>query len=469
MPEDQQTAPDEITVAPALPGLELPEYHGRRPAKMKTSLSGVGDRINTAHDLGARVIFVGEARVKKAGHEDTDDGLIYVEGLKATELYEIPGPAGLRLLSTVRTAYRTATEGAAPLPYHPGDEVKTDGSGVVITPGDALSIEDDPIVRSLTDATLSPVVVVYSDGARELWPDDFDPGDQRPPLGSVALDEQDQQTVVVKILDAASGETVEEWTAEQENARLLALEVAAETDEEHAAALAEFEDLRARHLSDDFDLSPEEIDRLDELDGRFRAEARADREVADELAARRHEHQDAETPDPTPAEPGPDPAEANEGLDGNPSDTFPGYAGDAPDDELVIDSDEVAAWEGSARAPEIVDPMPDDPGPDPAAPPAEPSTDAYAFIERTVEEIREVLPEVTDRDEVLEYLAAEELGRIRDGGKHLKPRSSVIVLLTRRAAELFVADDAPAPALPGSAEGFEPPENADDEPEEPTR
>lgn len=424
MPDDQNP-PEEITAELSLPGLELPEYHGRRPAKMKTSVSGTGNKITTAHELDATVIFVAEAKVRGVGHDQDGDDLVYVEKLTVRDLYEIQGAQGKRLLSTVRSAYRAATDGATPLPYDPGAEVKTDGSGVVITPGDALSIEGDAIVRSLTDERLSPVVVVYSDGARELWPDDFEPADPRPPVGTVVLDEQDAETVVMKILDASTGETLEEWTDEQENARLLARAI-----------------------------------RLEELSARFEAEARADREVADEIAARRHEAQDAETPDPTPADPGPDPAEANEDLDGDPAETFPGYEGDPPDDEIAVEE-----WETSARAPEIVDPMPDDPGPDPVSTSAEPSVDAYAFVDRTVEEIRELLPQLTDRDEVLDYLAAEERGRHRGEGKNLKPRSTVLVMLKRRAEELFVADAPAAPALPPTPEGFTPPENADAEQE----
>lgn len=468
---DEQTTPEEITTELSLPGLELPEYHGRRPAKMKTAVSGTGNKITTAHDLGATVIFVAEAKVRGVGHDEDGDDLVYVEKLTVRDLYEIQGAQGKRLLSAVRSAYRAATDGATPLPYDRGAEVKTDASGVVITPGDALSIEGDSIVRSLTDESLSPVVVVYSDGARELWPDDFEPNDPRPPVGSVVLDEQDAETVVMKILDAASGETVEEWTDEQENARLLALEHAAEEDEtRHAAAaedraerefaLGQFEELRARNETEE--LEGEDAELFVELRERFEAEARADREVFEDLR-RGHEAQDAELGDPTPAGPGPDPAEANEELDGDPAETFPGYAGDAPDDELVIDEAEVAAWEGSARAPEVVDPMPDDPGPDPATPPAEPSTDAYAFVDHTVDEIRGWLPDVTNRDEVLDYLAAEEAGRLRPGGKHLNPRSTVLNLLKRRAEELFVADAPAAPPLPPTADGFEPPENADEE------
>lgn len=457
MPDDQ-TTPDEITAELSLPGLELPEYHGRRPAKMKTAVSGTGNKITTAHDLGATVIFVAEAKVRGVGHDEDGEDLVYVEKLTVRDLYEIQGAQGKRLLSTVRSAYRAATDGVKPIPYPPGSEVKTDASGVVITPADALGIDGDSIVRSLTDESLTPVVIVYSDGGRELWPDDFEPTDPRPPIGSVVLDENDAETVVMKILDAASGETVEEWTAEQENARLLALEHAAETDEERAAALAEFEALRAR---DDDDLTDEDLARRDELLARFEAEARADREVADEIAGRRQEAHDAETPDPTPAEPGPDPAEANEGLDGDPADAFPGYEGDPPDDELEIPADDVAAWEASARHPEIVDPMPDDVGPEE---PAEIHVDDYAFVDRSVEDLRPLVAELDDRDEVLRYLAAEEAGRLRPGGKHLNPRSTVIVLLKRRAEELFVADAPAAPPLP-SGDGFTPPENADAEQE----
>ncbi len=49
---------------PSLEGLELPEYHGRRPVRMKTALIGVGTRTTRAHSIGDRFVLVLEVRMK---------------------------------------------------------------------------------------------------------------------------------------------------------------------------------------------------------------------------------------------------------------------------------------------------------------------------------------------------------------------------------------------------------------------
>ncbi len=182
---DEATTPDtEVTHQPTLPTLELPDYHGRLPAGMKTALSGAGNRIARPHSLGDRVVLVVEAKVKKAGHEETDDGLIYVEALKVLDLFELDRDQGSRLISSVRSAYRTADDmvkGKTPLPNY-GEVGYTDASGVVLTPAEVASLRGDPI-RVLATEALTPAVVVYSDATRELWPDEFPKDAPRPHVG----------------------------------------------------------------------------------------------------------------------------------------------------------------------------------------------------------------------------------------------------------------------------------------------
>lgn len=234
--EDVPTPADDevgITHQPALPELELPEYHGRKPVGMKTSVNGAGNRLSRAHDIDDRVVLVIEARVKKAGHESTDDGLLYAESLKVVDLFEIQGDAGRRLLSGVRQAYRTADDqgkGRKALPIttidpETGLEVVTDGSGVVLTPADLAEIRGEPLA-AMTDDRMTPVVVVFSDGLRNIWPDEFDTDTARPSAGDrfEAEDPEAAQVHVAKLLNAETGETIEEWTDEQENARLLEME-----------------------------------------------------------------------------------------------------------------------------------------------------------------------------------------------------------------------------------------------------
>lgn len=230
----------EIVHEPTLPELELPDYHGRKPSGMKTSITGAGNRLTRAHEIGERVILVVEAKVKKAGHEELDDGLEYVEGLKVVDLFEIQGTPGKRLLSSVRQAYRLAddqvkgktalTDGDVDL----GAAGVTDASGNVLTPAELAELRGDPVRAMLDDAT-TPVVVVYSDGARETWPDEFEKDAPRPKAGDrFEVEGETGPTAyvyVAELLHGDTGETLDRWTKDQEADRLLGLEKKAEAEE----------------------------------------------------------------------------------------------------------------------------------------------------------------------------------------------------------------------------------------------
>lgn len=202
-----------ITNQPALPALELPEYHGRQAVKMKTALTGAGSRITRPHSIGDRVVLVIEARVKSAGHEDTDDGLEYVEKVKVLDLFELAGDQGSRLISTVRSLYRTAEDqvkGKTPI-ADLGEKGYTDGSGVALTAKELAELRGDPI-RAILSPDLTPAVVVYSDGARELWPDMFPKDAPRPKLGEVYLSDGGN-VEVVKLLHHDTGEELVDVSA----------------------------------------------------------------------------------------------------------------------------------------------------------------------------------------------------------------------------------------------------------------
>jgi hypothetical protein len=185
------------------------EYHGRKPVGMKTSVNGAGNRIAREHSIGDRVILVLEAKVKKAGHEDTDDGLIYTEVLKVVDLFEVAGVPGRTLISTMRSAHRTAAEkaaGSAPIPGT-GDVGYADASGIVLTPREVAALRGDP-VRAMVTERLMPAVVVYDDEARQLWPDDFAVDVARPHIGQKILDGETVRTVLT-LLDAETGEELD--------------------------------------------------------------------------------------------------------------------------------------------------------------------------------------------------------------------------------------------------------------------
>lgn len=191
---------------PALPSFELPDYHGRRPASMRTTLTGAGTRVTRSHTIGDRLVLVIEARVKSAAHEETDDGLVYVEKLKVLDLFELDRDQGSRLISTVRSLYRTAEDavkGRRPLPGA-GEVGYTDASGVVLTPAEVAELRGDPI-RALLSPELQPAVIVYDDGARDLWPDDYPRDTARPKVGE-RFETADGYAEVVRLLHHETGE-----------------------------------------------------------------------------------------------------------------------------------------------------------------------------------------------------------------------------------------------------------------------
>lgn len=198
---------DELAIAqPSLPSLELPQYHGRTPVGMRTSLTGAGTRITSAHGIDDRVVLVIEGRVKHAGHDSTDDGLVYVEKIKAVDVFELDTDQGSRLLALLRSTHNTAADaasGRAALPLL-GDVGYTDASGVVLTPAEVASLRGDPI-RVLVSDELTPAVIVLENGLRRLWPEEFPPNAPRPYVGEV-LDELD--SAVAEVLHTITGEPI---------------------------------------------------------------------------------------------------------------------------------------------------------------------------------------------------------------------------------------------------------------------
>ena len=439
-----------MTEQKTLEGLVLPPTRdGRTPSGMKTSIGGAGNRISRTHELGERVVLVIEAKVKSSGHEETEkDGVLYVESMKTLDLFELPEAPGRRLLAALRQSYRTA-EGQPPLTNGDetageGIEVAVDAAGVAITPAELAALREDP-ASALEDERFDHVVLVFADGSRGLWPDDWaGTGQSRAPIGgtmrrpgSRTPGDVDQ---VVELLDAKTGETLDKWTDEREQERLLALEQSAEADEERAEALERFEFLRDRMAEGP--LEHEEAFEYETLLERFTDEARADRETMEELGIG-------------------EPAEANEDLV-QPGEPDPDGPFERPDEELELEVElETCAICGRPEADELHDGPADTEGlhlfePHELEDEHAPQGDDYLFVDRDVADLKADLRNVTDRDAVLRALRAEEDGR----GRGLKPRKGALEALEKRAGELFVAEDEGAPE-PGG-DDLEVPENADD-------
>lgn len=199
---------------------DLPEYHGRKPVGMRTSLSGTGNRITQAHGIGERFVIVAEVKCGFAGHKEVDGQLNYVESHSVVDMFEVlDGKAASRLIATMRQAARAAADHGrrTPLEGAPGtDEADmgavgfTDASGVVLTPSELADLRGDPVAALIGDT--AQVVVVYDTSERALWPDDYPADTIRPSVG----DSTDERGTVVEVLDAVTAEPVDDFAADDD-------------------------------------------------------------------------------------------------------------------------------------------------------------------------------------------------------------------------------------------------------------
>jgi hypothetical protein len=252
---------DETVVAPSLP-IPLPTFEGIQPVGVVCKLNGAGSRIVRAMHYEERVVLVVEAEVSNVGHGKTGDGMKRIHTLSVKDLFELEGKPGATLIRSLRQAYklsedqragRTAFEGIGDVDPADGLELHVDESGAVLTTAELAERRGELLGLPVIDVA----VLVFDDGTRALWPDDFaEATGPHPEAGeSIRLPgakEHDEPVVVRQVLDADTGETLEEWTDEQENERLRELEEAAARDEARAdrEAAEELERGRGRTVGD---------------------------------------------------------------------------------------------------------------------------------------------------------------------------------------------------------------------------
>lgn len=226
---------DEVaTHQPTLPDLELPDYHGQKPSGMRTNVSGTGNRLTRPHGIGDRAVLVLEVKCNEAGHKEIDDALFYVEKHRVVDMFELDRDAGTRLLRHLRATYATASaeaRGQSQLETPDGQVMHADENGVVLTDRELAERRGD-VLHIIGAEDETPVVVIYEDGARLLWPDEYAQGAPRPnigdagPLGTVTellhhetgepvggpFDEQRAATdAAVDYFGGTTSATVDEW------------------------------------------------------------------------------------------------------------------------------------------------------------------------------------------------------------------------------------------------------------------
>lgn len=234
--------------AVALPGMGLPEFEGIVPVGVSARLaSSVGQRVQRAIRNNERVVLVIEAECVDVHHKVMAGGPYRVHDLRVLDFYEVTGRDGKRVLARARRLFRMAEDalgGRTKLTslldetHYPAG-VSLDGQGVVMTEAELAAMRGE----DWWDADLTPIVIVFEDATRGLWPDEWEglgqtkarPGGFMRRPGSPREGDMGQ---VRQWLDADTGETLEEWTEQKEAARLLVLEeeaMAQEAAEDEAA------------------------------------------------------------------------------------------------------------------------------------------------------------------------------------------------------------------------------------------
>lgn len=249
MPED-----DAVAVAPL--DFDLPEFEGNIPVDVLTVITGSGQRIHRAIHHGEKPIFVVEVELVDVAHPMTKQGIKRKQKTSVLDLYELQGKAGRRILAALRQAYREADDqrhGRQALPLEKtglvlGPDGYTDEHGNLLSDEDLAEIRGHDIAAAANDESLDPVLIVYADGGRHTWPDDFGPRPGGRPRAGEELADADGTRFVRQVLDIDSGAVIEEWTDEQEDARLAALEDEARRAEaaEDVAVVASLEAARER-------------------------------------------------------------------------------------------------------------------------------------------------------------------------------------------------------------------------------
>lgn len=221
------TPTTEVVAQPALPTLELPDFEGIRPVGVVTKVNGAGSRIARPLHLEERVVLVVEVEVSNVGHAATDAGVKRIQTTTVKDLYELEGKAGKTLLRSLRQAYAIADDqrhGRRPIL---ADLEQPDGNAAGV---DVVVDEQGRVhTASLGLPHVDVAVLVFGDGTRALWPDDFPAASGPHPEAGERIHrpgaKKDAEPELVRqVLDADTGETLEEWTDEQEDARLRELE-----------------------------------------------------------------------------------------------------------------------------------------------------------------------------------------------------------------------------------------------------
>jgi hypothetical protein len=179
-------------------------FAGIDTASITTTVSGVASRITRPLHHREVITVVAQVEVTALSFPATKAGIARRQVGAILDAFELSGKAGRHLINELKQAHDPS-----PLPFGAKADAAivdavvagvTDGSGVVVTPGDraALGLEG-----------AGTVAVIFAGGARCAWPDDFPKDTPRPAAGDVVeVPGAGVEEDVTEVLDMATGQPI---------------------------------------------------------------------------------------------------------------------------------------------------------------------------------------------------------------------------------------------------------------------
>lgn len=214
----------------------LPEFEGQVPIGVVTAITGSGQRITRPIHYMEKGVLLVEFEATNIGHKKTNDGMKRVHTLAVVDLYELDGEEGQKLLRQKRAQWRVADDashGRQSLGLDDTAQPVLSVDGVILT---ALELAER---QGVTVAEDTSFLVEFDTGDKGIWPEDWlASGQSLAAVGGrmrLVGSEVGDTAQVMRWLDIEDPTVVlAEWTEEDEAARLLELEHAAEVEEAKA-------------------------------------------------------------------------------------------------------------------------------------------------------------------------------------------------------------------------------------------
>jgi hypothetical protein len=181
-------------------------FDGFDTDSITTTISGVASRITRPLHHREVITVVAQVEVTALSFPATKSGIARRQSGAVLDAFELSGKAGRHLVNELKQAHDPS-----PLPFGAKADAAivdavvagvTDGSGIVVTPGDR---------DALGLAGSGTVAVIFAGGARCAWPDDFAKDIGQPKIGDVVeVPGAGADDEVTELLDMATGQPLVE-------------------------------------------------------------------------------------------------------------------------------------------------------------------------------------------------------------------------------------------------------------------